>query len=173
MGTTQTLYAEGLHRAEIEGSDENSPPQSNSGSGGLVPLPQKIKPRRSGARTWNEIKMKMCTSHSAIAAVLRQQDRFRALGFEDIASSQLGTVARKAQSNFLAAARETVLPCCRLGSCGRGGPRSSPLPQKYLAPPLAGRGLFLCQRFSRRFIFCGCTFVGSRNQRPLRTNLLV
>jgi hypothetical protein len=31
------------------------------------------EPRRSGARTWNEIKMKMCATHSAIAAVLRQR----------------------------------------------------------------------------------------------------
>jgi hypothetical protein len=46
-GTTQTLYAEGLHRAEIEGSDENPPPQSNSGSGDF-PLPQRKAPPKRG-----------------------------------------------------------------------------------------------------------------------------
>jgi hypothetical protein len=38
------------------------------------------EPRRSGARTWNESKMKMCASDTKIAAVLRQPQFWSLVG---------------------------------------------------------------------------------------------
>jgi hypothetical protein len=58
-------------------------------------------------------------------------------------------VPRKAQSNFLAASRERVLHVADCARCGGGGPRCSPLPQKYPAPLQPG-GAFFCPRFSCR-----------------------
>jgi hypothetical protein len=70
--------------------------------------------------------MKMCASHTQIAAVLRQQ---------------VGIVAEKAHSNLVVAVTGTVP---REPDCAGGGLGEPSLSPQYLAPPFSQAGPSFC-----------------------------